>query len=440
MDEMAGAAIARPIDGAGRPTALLPMAMLLQISIYWMGLSSIFGGLDALFLPEWLKGIAEPGRIATTTALISFMGALVAVVVQPTIGSISDYTMTRWGRRKPYLVIGATLDVVFIFALANSYTVAAIIVFTMLLQFSSNFAQGPFQGYVPDLVPARQVGLASALVGVMSILGNVVGLGTVALALVFTPPGEKPDFQWPLLALGLFELGTAIVTVVTVDEGRKPRDRGGRPWLSVALEAWGREVFRYPSYLWMIGSRLLILAGIGMILKVADWYMERSLGLDLGARGTWVLIISGLIVAGVLISTFPAARLSDRVGRKPPIYAACLIGAAGMTIMVIAPHVFVSAAGALIVGIAAGMFLAVDWALMTDIIPKAAAGKFMGFSNLATGLAGVFALASGGTLVDLIDGKVQGPVGPRAAYGLAVGFFAVGALLLRQVDPTRLED
>ncbi len=437
---MAEAVMVRPVDNAGRPTALLPLRMLLQISIYWMGLSSIFGGLDALFLPEWLKGIAEPGRIATTTALISTIGALVAVVVQPTIGSISDYTMSRWGRRKPYLVIGATLDVVFIFALANSYTVPAIIVFYMLLQFSSNFAQGPFQGYVPDLVPAPQVGLASALVGVMSVVGNVVGLGTVALALVFTPPGEKPDFQWPLLALGLFELTTAIVTVVTVDEGRKPRDRAGRPWLSVAVEAWGREVLRYPSYLWMIGSRLLILAGIGMILKVADWYMERSLGLDAGARGMWVFIIGGLIIAGVLISTFPAARLSDRVGRKPPIYIACLIGAAGMTIMGIAPHIFVSAAGALIVGIAGGMFLAVDWALMTDIIPKAAAGKFMGFSNLATGLAGVVALASGGTLVDLIDGAAGGPVGPRAAYGLAVAVFAAGALLLRQVDPTRLED
>lgn len=437
---MAEAVMVRPVDGAGRPTTLLPLRMLLQISIYWMGLSSIFGGLDALFLPEWLKGIVEPGRIATTTALISTIGALVAIVVQPTIGSISDYTMSRWGRRKPYLVIGATLDVVFIFALANSYTVLAIIVFYCLLQFSSNFAQGPFQGYVPDLVPAPQVGLASALVGVMSVLGNVVGLGTVALALVFTPPGGKPDFQWPLLALGLFELTTAIVTVVTVDEGRKPRDRAGRSWFSVAIEAWGREVFRYTSYLWMIGSRLFILAAIGMILKIADWYMERSLGLDAGERGLWVFIIGGLIIVGVLSSTIPAARLSDRVGRKPPIYLSCLVGAIGMSTMVLAPHIFVSAAGALIVGIAGGMFLAVDWALMTDIIPKAAAGKFMGFSNLATGLAGVLALASGGTLVDLIDGAVQGPVGPRAAYALAVAFFAAGALLLRPVDPTRIED
>ena len=54
----------------------------------------------------------------------------------------------------------------------------------ILLQFSSNFAQGPFQGYVPDLVPAAQVGLASSLVGLMQIMGQVAGftIGSIAAA------------------------------------------------------------------------------------------------------------------------------------------------------------------------------------------------------------------------------------------------------------------
>ena len=80
---------------------------------------------------------------------------------------ISDYTISRWGRRKPYIAIGATLDVVFLIGIATSKTYFSVVAFLVLLQFSSNFAQGPFQGYVPDLVPQRQVGFASALVGVM---------------------------------------------------------------------------------------------------------------------------------------------------------------------------------------------------------------------------------------------------------------------------------
>ena len=89
---------------------------------------------------------------------MNILGALVAVAVQPTIGVISDYTTSRWGRRKPYILIGSILDVVFLIGIANSNTLVAIAAFIALLQFSSNFAQGPFQGYVPDLVPAPRSG------------------------------------------------------------------------------------------------------------------------------------------------------------------------------------------------------------------------------------------------------------------------------------------
>ena len=122
------------------------------------------------------------------------------MIVQPTIGSISDYTISRWGRRKPYILIGSILDVVFLVGIASSNTLVAIAAFIALLQFSSNFAQGPFQGYVPDLVPAAQVGTASALVGLMQVLGNVAGfvIGAIATA--------TDQFGLGLIALGVLEL------------------------------------------------------------------------------------------------------------------------------------------------------------------------------------------------------------------------------------------
>ena len=74
---------------------------------------------------------------------------------------ISDYTITCWGRRKPY-IFGGLLDMVFLYGIATSDTFVALVAFYFLIQVSSNFAQGPFQGYVPDLVPpsrwARPVG------------------------------------------------------------------------------------------------------------------------------------------------------------------------------------------------------------------------------------------------------------------------------------------
>ena len=91
-------------------------------------------------------------------------------------------------------------------------------------------------------------------------------------------------------------------------------------------------------------------------------------------------------------------------------------------------------------GLASGTFLAVDWALMTEIIPKASSGRYMGISNVATASASIFALALGGTLMD-VDRRTRARV-RRAARGLrlAVVFFGIGGLLLRPVDERRRED
>src|SRR2546430_3321096 len=169
-----------------------------------------------------LVGKANAG---TGFALLTFLGAIVAILVQPTIGTISDYTITRWGRRKPYIAIGAVLDVVFLVGIATSNTYLSVVAFFVLLQISSNFAQGPFQGYVPDLVPGAQVGLASGLMGLMIILGRIGGVAIASIGL-FTG-----SFVVATIGLGLLELATAIVTLITVDEGRVAAPRDGRSWL-----------------------------------------------------------------------------------------------------------------------------------------------------------------------------------------------------------------
>ena len=92
--------------------------------------------------------------------------------------------------------------------------------------------------------------------------------------------------------------------------------------------------------------------------------------------------------------------------------------------------------GTVLYGMSAGIFLAVDWALMTDIIPKASSGRYMGLSNVATASSGVLALAIGGLLMDAVGGGE----GPRAALWFAVALFGIGALLLVPVDERRRED
>jgi MFS family permease len=83
------------------------------------------------------------------------------------------------------------------------------------------------------------------------------------------------------------------------------------------------------------------------------------------------------------------------------------------------------------------MFLAVDWALMTDIIPKASSGRYMGISNVATASAGVLAIAIGG---GLIMDRFALATGPRAAMVFGAVSYGIGALLLWPVREKRRED
>src|SRR5204862_6106097 len=203
----ATATTATATDEGSRPTATLPIGQLIRLSIYWLGLSSIFAGLhDILTGRLQFEGLVTKGHEGEALLQLTIFGAIIAMAVQPTVGSISDYSVSRWGRRKPYIFIGSILDVIFLYGIASSHALIAIAAFVVLLQFSSNFAQGPFQGYVPDLVPGAQVGIASALVGVMSILG-VIG-GTLVIAAGYA----VGSFVLPTIALGLIELGTAIGT------------------------------------------------------------------------------------------------------------------------------------------------------------------------------------------------------------------------------------
>lgn len=416
----------------GRPTDHLPRRELLRLSLYWLGLSSIFAGVNFILGArlEFDGLVPNKDEAGRTLFLLTIGGALIAMLVQPTIGSISDYTISRWGRRKPYILIGSLLDVAFLIGIALSQDLLAIAAFVALLQFSSNFAQGPFQGYVPDLVPASQVGLASALVGMMQILGNVSGyvIAGIAVALDQYPLG--------LIALGVLELATMLSVVIRVREGQAPKSREGRSWRAIAAEAWGTDILHERSFLWLVASRLAVLMGGGVLTNLAVFYLARSLGMTQEEAGTAFIVMVGLVAFGTVVAVVPAARASDRIGRKSVIYISCAVGGAGLIVVAVAPSFPVAIVGAVVFGLSTGIFLAVDWALMTDIIPKASSGRYMGLSNVATASAGVLAVATGGTLMDLVGG----PLGPRAALWLAVVLFGLGALLLRPVDERRRED
>jgi MFS family permease len=420
-------------DLGARPTQRLPLRQLLQISIYWLGINAIWGGVG-IFNQERVDQLAPPGQAGAYLNLLGWLALPVVLLVQPTIGALSDYTITRWGKRKPYIVIGATLDVVFLIGLATSQTFIALAAFVILLQVSSNFAQGPFQGYVPDLVPPEQVGLASALVGAMQTVGFVTGAVLISLAF------SLGQFTVFLILLGVVELATAAGTFLFVREGKAAKPRHGRSWLAIGRSAWGTDILKERNFTFLLISRLMFLAGVNVFLGFNVLFLGRSLGFGDDQKGLWIAIVGVVVGVTTAIATLPSGVASNRFGRKPMIYIACIVGALGLGIAGIAPGPEILVLGVVLLGIASGTFLAVDWALMTDIIPKASSGRFMGISNLAVGLAGPVAALLAGPIIDAVGGTAETGDGPRAAFLAGTLLFVLAAVFLRPVDQRPREE
>ncbi len=427
-----------PSGGAvdARPTATLPVGHLVRISLYWLGLTAIDGAVG-LFIQNRLNFgpfAPDPLEVGRTLFLMSIPVALISILIQPTAGSISDYTISRWGRRKPYIVIGSLLDLVFLAGIALSSSILMLASFAALLAFSTNIARGPFQGYVPDLVSEKQVGMASAMVGMMQILGNVTGYVLVSVA------AAQGRIELAIFAVAIVELVTMVAVVARVGEGQPPKPRHDKSWTTIAREVWGADILRERSYVWLLVSRFFFLMGGAILANLILTYLKQTFGMGEAEANNTNLIMLVTIVLTTVIAIVPSARLSDRIGRKPVIYASCAIGFVGVVLAALAPVKEIAIVGGALFGASAGTFLAVDWALMTDIIPKASSGRYMGLSNVATTSSTVIAVATGGLLLDAVNVGLGLGAGPRAAFLLGAVYYVIAAFTLRPViEPPRSE-
>lgn len=449
LEAAAHATAADDRDEFGRPKATLSTGRLLAVTAYWLAITTLMGALTFSVIPrlvESVLGSSSHPLAGLAVGAITTAGVLIAIVVQPTMGAISDRTQHRLGRRKPYIVAGTIMDLVFLAFLAWAFwneLYWPFLIAVACLQFSSNFAQGPYQGYVPDLVPTRQVGLASGLLGGANIAGNLIGPG-LAILFITVLPGMLgyPEITLGLfVTIGLIEVVTMLITVIWVPD--RPAPPNEMSLLERAKSAWGTDILAERDFVWVMVSRLLVLTGLVTLQAFAVFYLENAhrMGPDEAQGASFPILVTMLVAA--LISAVPGGRISNRIGRKPVLYAAIGFGALGGLMLAAAPAYWMVLAAAVPIGICTGVFLGVDWALMTDIIPKAASGRYMGISNIAVASAGPIGSTIGGLITFAValfiaDRTVAAELGFRVLFVVMAIELGLGALALRRVrEPIR---
>lgn len=424
------------------PPPLRP-GQLLALNAYWLAINLLWTALGVGLLPvlviatvcrgdpvcpdpiPLLPGFA-PGK-GVAEAIIVNAGLLVSILVQPTVAALSDHVRSPLGARKPFLLAGTLLDLVFLAGLFVAGSWWAILGWYLLLQLGSNLAQGPFQALLPALVPGRQLGLASGLMGLMLMLGAGGGALLVALAAALGEP------RLALVAIAGVELVAMTATLRGVPDGPQGRRRDGRSWATIARATWGTDLLADRDYAWLLASRLFLLMTAGTVTAVGFFFMQDSLRL---AQGEALAATSGagavIVVAGV-VASLPAGRLAARLGRKRTIGISAVAGAAGMAALAGAPTLPLALAAVVPIGLGAGAFLAVDWALLAAIAPRDALGRSMGLSVVVSSGSGILAAGVGLLLVDAGNAVLGYGTGARVALALAVTYYAVGVALLARV-------
>ena len=95
---------------------------------------------------------------STYLGLLTFAGLMLAIIVQPIAGAISDRSGFSWGRRRPFILGGTLVAMLFLAGIGWVGSFLAIFVIYCLLQIASNTTQGPYQAFIPDLVPEGRGG------------------------------------------------------------------------------------------------------------------------------------------------------------------------------------------------------------------------------------------------------------------------------------------
>jgi MFS family permease len=204
------------------------------------------------------------------------------------------------------------------------------------------------------------------------------------------------------------------------------------------MSAWARDILRQRDVLWLLLVRLLFLGAYNATL-IAVGYFRRSHGLSDADADSTVFLATAIVGVSTALAAIPGGRMSDRFGRRPVIWSAGFVAAAGLLGVAIAPTPQLAVASWVPFGIGMGIFLSADWALMADVIPKETAGRYMGILNAGTAMAGPVFIIVAGPVQDAIAAAVSDPAGPRAAMAVAAGFIGLSALALTRVNPRRRE-
>ena len=394
-----GTADVHPLSPEGydpQSTERIKVTGRLRRLLVWFGLAMFganlaIGAAGAVLIPLQLQKL-DPADKAGNLALVTIGGAAAAIIVPPVVGLLSDRTRSRYGRRAPWMLGGAALGAGALLALGASDALVSIFLTYVIVSVGLNVYLSAFLAILPDRVPRGVRGLFSAVAGIGLLVGVLGGQGFGALF------ARVPATGYGVLAATAAVIAVGFV-VLNPDLPNRGEARPSVRWKDLPPMFWVSPV-RYPDFALAFAGRLLIFVSYYVVNTYQLYLLQDYLGLGDKAVN-WISTFAATALAATLISTAIGGPLSDRLGRRKPLvaFAGVLTG-----LSFVGPWVSPTLTGfflySAIGGLGFGAYLAVDQALLSEVLPsRDANGRELGILNVASALPTAIAPGLAGLLV-----------------------------------------
>ena len=447
------------IGAVAAPAAVRRLGTLEQIylTFFWFSSNVHWGAILTVLVQSQVVVMVGDELKGRGAGLVISIGSITGIIVPPLLGAWSDRVRSKLGRRRPFMVVGTLFNLVALAGLASfpfmktdslwGFTGAfwLYVGAYLLANFSNNVATAPYTALMPDVVPPEQRGSVAGWYGVMTTLGN--GVGVTLAGSMLNHKASLGEFQGQVsqvyLLIGAIMVVGLLVTVLGTRE--QPLTTQPKPF------QWGEFLrgmvtpFRSSDFAWVFFTRLLMTMGLFSVQGFLLYYLKdvvkdfsvfgRVLATTTEAALQYVLM--GLLMMAVL-SSLIVGKLSDRYGRKRMVYiagAVQVVVAAGF--MMSDNYLAALCIGALF-GVGYGAYESVGWALATDVLPNADdAAKDMGIWHMALTVPQLVATPVAGFLLDIFNGVGKDSGRPTLGYtvifSVAILYFTLGTLFVSKV-------
>lgn len=406
------------IDALEEPTR--PVA---GVWVVWLGLISIgiwagfFGPIQVLLAQQAER--FSPDHKEATLALVTGVGAAVSTILNPLCGALSDRTVARLGRRLPWVLGGLVAAIVSMILLAAAQSVWSMVLAWALAQAALNAMLAAITATVPDQVPARQRGTVGGWLAIAQTAGVVAGSGIAAAT------GS--------IAAGYLTIA-GVLAVVSLPYCFDSRDLALPP--SARRPFVARQFFgslwisprAHPDFGWAWLTRFLMNIGNALVILYLLYYLKDAIDLTDDEAENGVFLLTGLYGVITVVTAIAGGIWSDRIGRRKPfVIWSGLIAAAALLILASASTWAMAVVGAVILAIGFGTYTAVDFAMITQVLPAADdRAKDLGVINIANALPQVLAPGIAAVVLAL-------DLGYAGLYLIAAAFSVLGSVLVTRI-------